>query len=88
MFEKAHEMIAAQDFNQIDVLMDEGNALKSRLSEMRHQEQINYRREGSNNRLDLLYLNTLQETQELVSTLRHLLRATKRYHSADDLIEE
>lgn len=88
MFEKAHEMIAAQDFNQIDVLMDEGNALKSRLSEMRHQEQINYRREGTNIRLDLLYLNTLQETQELVSTLRHLLRATKRYHSADDLIEE
>lgn len=79
MIEKAEEIIKCQDYSQIDILLDEGNSMKSRLSAMRHQEQINYSKTGTNIRLDLLYLNMLQETQELVSALRHLLRATKYY---------
>jgi DNA-binding transcriptional MocR family regulator len=33
----------------------------------------------ANIRVALLYLNTLQEVQELTSTLRHLLRSSKRF---------
>ena len=35
--------------------------------------------EDSNIKIDLLYLSTLQETQELISMMRHLLRASKRF---------
>lgn len=80
MFAKAYEIVQEEEYNQIDALLTEGNSLKSRLSEMRSEEQNNFSREGTNIRLHFLYLNTLQETQELVSSLRHLLRATKRFY--------
>ena len=80
MFAKAYEIVHEEEYNQIDALLTEGNSLKSRLSEMRSEEQNNFSREGTNIRLHFLYLNTLQETQELVSSLRHLLRATKRFY--------
>lgn len=80
MFAKAYEIVHEEEYNQIDALLTAGNSLKSRLSEMRSEEQNNFSREGTNIRLHFLYLNTLQETQELVSSLRHLLRATKRFY--------
>ena len=80
MFAKAYEIVHEEEYNQIDALLTEGKSLKSRLSEMRSEEQNNFSREGTNIRLHFLYLNTLQETQELVSSLRHLLRATKRFY--------
>ena len=80
MFAKAYEIVHEEEYNHIDALLTEGNSLKSRLSEMRSEEQNNFSREGTNIRLHFLYLNTLQETQELVSSLRHLLRATKRFY--------
>ena len=80
MFAKAYEIVHEEEYNQIDALLTAGNSLKSRLSEMRSEEQNNFSREGTSIRLHFLYLNTLQETQELVSSLRHLLRATKRFY--------
>ncbi len=80
MFAKACEVVRTGEYSQIDALLAEGNSLKSRLSEMRHGEQDVFNEEGTNIRIHFLYLNTLQETQELVSVLRHLLRATKRFH--------
>ncbi len=88
MLEKAEEIIKCQDYGQIGALLDEGNSMKSRLSAMRHKEQINYGKAGTNIRLDLLYLNMLQETQELVSALRHLLRATKYYCKSPEELEQ
>jgi hypothetical protein len=82
MFAKAYEIIHYGEYSQIDTLLAEGNSVKSTLSEMRHTEQDNFSTEGSNIRIHFLYLNTLQETQELVSALRHLLRATKRFHES------
>lgn len=79
MMEKAIEILNDSEYSQIEPLLTEGNALKSKLSQIRHEEQINSRKENANIRLDLLYLNTLQETQELVSDLRHLLRGIKKF---------
>lgn len=83
MFEKASEIIKEGEYGQIDALLAEGNDMKSRLSAMRHHCQNTLNKEDSNIRLDLLYLNTLQETQELTATLRHLLRATKRFNAPE-----
>ena len=57
----------------------EGNAIKSRISQIRHKQQDQIQKLDSNIRTTLLYLSTLQETQELVSMARHLLRASKRF---------
>ena len=86
MFEKASEVIQNHEYEQIDALLVEGNDMKSRLSALRHRRENTLNKEGNSIRLDLLYLNTLQETQELASTLRHLLRATKRFNSQEDEI--
>lgn len=77
--ERTRGMISSGDFNTADELLVEGNAIKSRISQIRHQQQDRMQREDSNIKVSLLYLNTLQEMQELVSMMRHLLRASKRF---------
>ena len=77
--ERTKGMISSGDFNTTDELLVEGNAIKSRISQIRHQQQDRMQREDSNIKVSLLYLNTLQEMQELVSMMRHLLRASKRF---------
>ena len=80
MFEKTHETIVSGDLSAIPTLLAEGNAMKSKLSQIRHTAQDRVNTTHGNIRLDLLYLNTLQETQELVSDLRHLLRGIHRFN--------
>jgi Na+/phosphate symporter len=72
-------MIVSGDFSRFDEGIVEGNALKSRISDMRHKLQHEIQHQDANIRVALLYLNTLQEVQELTSTLRHLLRSSKRF---------
>lgn len=62
MFEKASEIIQNHEYEQIDTLLVEGNDMKSRLSSLRHRRENTLNKEDNNIRLDLLYLNTLQET--------------------------
>ena len=79
--EAACRMITEGDFRNVDELLVEGNAVKSRISQIRHSQQDRIQREDSNIKLALLYLSTLQETQELISISRHLLRASKRFQT-------
>lgn len=79
MMDRTAQMITTGDFKGSDELLVEGNALKARISQMRHNQQDRIQQEDSNIKVELLYLNTLQETQELVSMIRHLLRASKRF---------
>lgn len=79
LMERTAQMITTGDFKGSDELLVEGNALKARISQMRHSQQDRIQQEDSNIKVDLLYLSTLQETQELVSMMRHLLRASKRF---------
>ena len=72
-------MIVSGDFSRFDEGIVEGNAIKARISDMRHKLQHEIQHQDANIRVALLYLNTLQEVQELTSTLRHLLRASKRF---------
>ena len=62
--ERAHQMITTGNFDNVDELLVEGNAIKSRISQIRHQQQDRIQREESNIKIGLLYLSTLQETQE------------------------
>lgn len=79
LFEVIIGMIGNNDFSNSDEVLVNANALKSLISNMRHCMMDVMRREDSNIKIAMLYLSTLQETQELISGLRHLLRAAKRF---------
>ena len=79
--EQIENSVRSGDFTQADILLVDGNALKARLSQMRHRQQDRIQQGDENIRTSLLYLNTLQETQELISMMRHLLRASKRFQA-------
>ncbi|MBP3773951.1 MAG: inorganic phosphate transporter [Bacteroidaceae bacterium] len=79
MFETSVEVFTNKDYSKVEMLLSEGDRLKERITEIRHKDENNYRDADSNVRIDLLYLNTLQETQELVSDLRHLLRGATHF---------
>ncbi len=79
--EGAERMISSGNFSNIDELLVEGNAIKSRISQIRHTQQDRIQREDSNIKVALLYLSTLQETQELMAAARHILRASKRFQT-------
>lgn len=79
LLDKTEKMIISRDFSRSDEVLVEGNAIKAQISQVRHIQQNRIQHEDSNIKISLLYLSTLQETQELVSMTRHLLRASKRF---------
>lgn len=79
--ENEQRMISTGNFEGSDELLVQGNAIKSRISQIRHAQQDRIQRENSNIKVALLYLSTLQETQELMSAARHILRASKRFQT-------
>lgn len=79
--EEAQHMILSGDFSRADEVLVQGNAIKSRISQIRHAQQNHIQCIDSNIKVDLLYLSTLQETQEIMSISRHLLRASKRFQT-------
>ena len=79
--EGAQRRITSGNFEGVDELLVQGNAVKSRISQIRHSQQDRIQREDSNIKVALLYLSTLQETQELMSAARHILRAMKRFQT-------
>ncbi len=79
--EGTQRMITSGNFDGVDELLVEGNAIKSRISQIRHAQQDRIQRENSNIKVALLYLSTLQETQELMAAARHILRASKRFQT-------
>ncbi|MBQ2122797.1 MAG: inorganic phosphate transporter [Bacteroidaceae bacterium] len=72
-------MIVSGDFTRFDEIVVDGNALKAQISTVRHKLQNHIQHEDANIKIALLYLNTLQELQEITSMLRHLIRAAKRF---------
>ena len=79
--QSVEDEIRAGKFDNTDLLLVDGNALKARISQMRHRQQDRIQHEDDNIKVSLLYLNTLQEAQELISMMRHLLRASKRFQA-------
>ncbi|MEG1579646.1 MAG: inorganic phosphate transporter [Bacteroidaceae bacterium] len=79
LLDKTHKMILSGNFADAEEVLADGNAVKSELSHLRHEQQNHIQRTDSNIKIDLLYLSTLQETQELISMTRHLLRASRRF---------
>lgn len=76
---RAEGMIHANDYSQSDELQTESAAVEARLSELQ-QIQINrIQEENGSINVSLVYLNILQESLEIISTLRHMLKASRNF---------
>ncbi len=88
LMERTRTAIENNDYREADDILVKGDALKNKISALRKQ-QMNRMQETDNASLkaSMVYLNILQETQELVSIWRHLLRAS-RFFQGDYVTQE
>lgn len=88
LMERTRTAIENNDYREADDILVKDDALKNKISALRKQ-QMNRMQETDNASLkaSMVYLNILQETQELVSIWRHLLRAS-RFFQGDYVPQE
>ena len=79
---RSREAARDMDVKKIDALLAEEDNYKDQLSEMRAAQEDHLQDASSQDiKVVLVYLNMLQETEELISALRHYLRALKLFNS-------
>ena len=88
LMDRTRNAITANDYTEADDILKKGDELKNKISALR-KNQMNHMQEADNRSLkaSMVYLNILQETQELVSVWRHLLRAS-RFFQGDYVPQE
>ena len=79
LLDDVRRMIAERDYHDADKVLVNANAAKHLLSATRDKQEVRMQTEEGNLQIGILYLNTLQEMQELISTIRHLLRASRHF---------
>ena len=81
LMERTRTAIENNNYEEADDILAKGDALKNSISSLRKQ-MMNRMQEADNASLkaSMVYLNILQESQELVSIWRHLLRASRFFH--------
>ena len=78
---KATEVLANKAYDQTDALLREGALLKGKISTLRKAQMDRIQERDVNVKASMVYLNVLQESQELVSYWRHLLRADRMFQT-------
>ena len=76
---KARDVIISGDYDKADAILKDGDGLKVKISTLRRHQMNRIHDESVNVKTALVYLNILQESQELVSSWRHLLRASRMF---------
>ncbi len=82
LMRRGAEMIKERNFAAYDATREEAEKCKKQLSALRytHTKRMQYDKNKENLRISLVYLNTLQEMQMIISTMRHQLRASKKFN--------
>ena len=78
LLKRTYAVVKEGRYDEVDEIRSECDRFKESLSRTR-KLQMNRMQEEKNLTVSYVYLNILQETQELVSSLRHLLRASRRF---------
>ena len=76
---QARDVIISGDYDKADAILKDGDGLKVKISTLRRHQMNRIHDESVNLKTALVYLNILQESQELVSSWRHLLRASRMF---------
>ena len=73
------KILQTDSYNEVDDVRREAEELKDCLEKAREEQMKRMQSSKENIAVAYLYLNLLQETRELTSSLRHLLRASKGF---------
>ena len=76
---QARDVIISGDYDKADAILKDGDGLKVKISTLRRHQMNRIHDESVNVKTALVYLNILQESQELVSSWRHLLGASRMF---------
>lgn len=79
LLHRTRNIIASGSYDMADATLAEAENLKNRLSVLNKLQMERLQEEESSVKLSLVYLNLLQESQELVSIMRHMLRASRKF---------
>lgn len=79
LLERTKDIIDKGNYEEADWVLAEGEELKTCLSRLHKMRIERMQEENSSVKLSLVYLNLLQESQELVSIMRHMLRASRKF---------
>lgn len=82
LMKRTSAMISTGRFDEYDTVLTQADELKDRLSSVRkhHYDRMQKGNDVSTLKIDLVYINILQESQELLSVMRHQLRAANRFY--------
>lgn len=72
-------MVMSDSYEDADRVLQEGEVLKEKISCLQKLQLARVQEMDNSLKISLVYLNLLQESQELVSILRHLLRASRKF---------
>ncbi|MGL5980965.1 MAG: inorganic phosphate transporter [Phocaeicola sp.] len=76
---QARDVLVTGEYEKADAVLKEGDQLKRKISGLRKIQMNRVQEENINVKTSMVYLNILQESQELVSIWRHLLRAGRMF---------
>ena len=79
LLERTKDIIDKGNYEEADLVLAEGEELKTCLSRLHKMRIERMQEKNSSVKLSLVYLNLLQESQELVSIMRHMLRASRKF---------
>ena len=79
LLERTKDIIDKGNYEEADLVLAEGEELKTCLSRLHKMRIERMQEENSSVKLSLVYLNLLQESQEIVSIMRHMLRARRKF---------
>ena len=79
LLERTKDIIDKGNYEEADLVLAEGEELKTCLSRLHKMRIERMQEENSSVKLSLVYLNLLQESQEFVSIMRHMLRASRKF---------
>ena len=79
LLRRTEKILQTDSYNEVDEVRREAEELKDCLEKAREAQMKRMQSTKENITVAYLYLNLLQETRELTSSLRHLLRASKGF---------
>ncbi len=79
LLHRARVIINSGNYDDAELVLVEAEEFKNRLSSLNKLQMERLQEEDASIKLSLVYLNLLQESQELVSIMRHMLRASRKF---------
>lgn len=84
LYDRALQMLESGDFTHAEVLREDCTAVQQRISQDRKRALDSMQDETAQLNTLLLTIHVLQESQELTSCLRHMIRGMNKFAGAED----